>query len=89
MPTSGTALVRWLGRTAAATRPEGRRPPSLKDISRRAAHAAERTAILKALEDTQWNRLRAAKLLNISYRSLLYKIKDAGLGPKKRVPGQP
>ncbi len=59
---------------------------SLREISRRAANAAERTAILKALEETQWNRLRAAKLLNISYRSLLYKIKDAGLAAKKSLP---
>jgi two-component system response regulator AtoC len=58
---------------------------SLKDISRKAADAAERTAILKALEETKWNRLRAAKLLSISYRSLLYKIKDAGLDRKRRA----
>jgi DNA-binding NtrC family response regulator len=53
---------------------------SLKDISRKAALAAERQAILDALEQTGWNRMRAAKLLNISYRALLYKIKDAALG---------
>jgi two-component system response regulator AtoC len=58
---------------------------SLKDISRKAAQAAERDAILKTLEETQWNRLRAAKLLNMSYRSLLYKIKDAGLDRKRRA----
>jgi two-component system response regulator AtoC len=58
---------------------------SLKDISRKAAHAAERDAILKALEETRWNRLRAAKLLNISYRSLLYKIKDARLDDKRAL----
>ncbi len=52
---------------------------SLKNISRKAALAAERQAILDALEQTRWNRMRAAKLLNISYRALLYKIKDAGL----------
>ena len=52
---------------------------SLKHISRKAALAAERQAILDALEQTRWNRMRAAKLLNISYRALLYKIKDAGL----------
>jgi two-component system response regulator AtoC len=52
---------------------------SLKDISRKAALAAERQAILDALEQTHWNRMRAAKLLNISYRALLYKIKDAAL----------
>jgi two-component system, NtrC family, response regulator AtoC len=58
---------------------------SLKDISKKAAQAAEREAILKALEETQWNRLRTAKLLNMSYRSLLYKIKDAGLDRKRRA----
>ena len=44
---------------------------SLKQISREAAQAAERRAILKALEETQWNRVRAARLLHTSYRSLL------------------
>jgi two-component system response regulator AtoC len=57
---------------------------SLKDIARRAAHLAERDAILQALEQTQWNRVRAAKLLAISYRALLYKIKDAGLDRERR-----
>src|SRR5262249_36402177 len=60
-------------------------PASLRDISRKAAQAAERDAILRALEETQWNRLRAAKLLKMSYRSLLYKIKDAGLDRKRRA----
>jgi len=57
---------------------------SLKDISRKAAQVAEREAILHALEQTQWNRVRAAKLLEISYRALLYKIKDAGLDRGRR-----
>ena len=56
------------GRTAAI---------SLKDISRKAAQGAEREAILQALEQTRWNRIQAAKLLGISYRALLYKIKEA------------
>jgi two-component system response regulator AtoC len=60
-------------------------PVSLKDISRRAAQIAEREAILHALEQTQWNRVRAAKLLEISYRALLYKIKDAGLERGRRT----
>jgi len=38
----------------------------------------------KILEQTRWNRVRAAKLLNISYRALLYKIKKAGLAPMVR-----
>jgi two-component system, NtrC family, response regulator AtoC len=56
----------------------------LKDISRKAALAAERKAILWALEETHWNRVRAAKLLNISYRALLCKIKDSALDETAR-----
>src|SRR5258705_8731868 len=62
---------------------------SLKAISRKAARAAERDMILKALEETHWHRLRAAKLLNISYRSILYKIKEAGFDGKRRAPDRP
>ena len=54
---------------------------SLKDIARTAARAAEREAIARVLAQTGWNRVRAARLLKISYRALLYKIKDAGLDP--------
>jgi len=53
--------------------------PSLKDVARQAARNAEREAIAKVLEDTRWNRVKAAKLLRISNRALLYKIKDVGL----------
>jgi two-component system response regulator AtoC len=62
---------------------------SLKDIGRRAAQVAEREAMLQALEQTQWNRVRAAKLLDISYRALLYKIKDAGLDRERRSAHRP
>ncbi len=57
--------------------------PSLKEISRRASQAAERAAIAKTLEQTGWNRVRAARALRISYRALLYKIKQAGLGAER------
>ena len=57
---------------------------SLKRIARQAAHAAEREVILLVLERTEWNRARAAKLLEISYRALLYKIKNFGLRPTRR-----
>jgi len=53
--------------------------PSLKEISRRASQAAEREAISRMLEQTGWNRVRAARALRISYRALLYKIKQTGL----------
>ena len=62
---------------------------SLKSVGRKAAQAAEREAILRALDQTRWNRLQAAKLLNISYRALLYKIKDSGLEPERRATSEP
>ncbi len=48
----------------------------LKEITRRAVEEAERSAIMQALSTTRWNRRRAAQLLKISYRSMLYKIRD-------------
>jgi two-component system response regulator AtoC len=48
----------------------------LKDVARRAARIAEREAILRALIRTGWNKRRAAKRLQVSYKALLYKIKD-------------
>jgi two-component system response regulator AtoC len=71
------------------TRPAKAATLSLKDIARKAAQVAEREAILQALEQTQWNRVRAAKLLEISYRALLYKIKDSGLDRERRGAHRP
>jgi two-component system response regulator AtoC len=59
----------------------------LKDIARKAARRAEQEQILRTLEQTRWNRGKAAKLLNISYRSLLYKMKDAGLSRSAPIIG--
>lgn len=53
--------------------------PSLKEVHREAILKAESEAIRKALEVTNWNRKKAANLLNISYKALLYKIKACGL----------
>ena len=52
---------------------------SLKDISRSAAREAERELILQMLTKTRWNRKEAAEILGISYKALLYKIKENGL----------
>jgi two-component system response regulator AtoC len=52
---------------------------SLKDISRSAAREAERELILRMLQQTHWNRKETAAILGISYKALLYKIKDSGL----------
>jgi len=50
--------------------------PSLKEVKRRAVRQAEGRLIKAVLEETGWNRKRAAKILQISYKALLYKIKD-------------
>jgi two-component system response regulator AtoC len=54
---------------------------SLKLLVRNAKGEAERGAIAGALEQTHWNRKAAARLLNVSYRALLYKIQEYGLVP--------
>jgi len=51
---------------------------SLKTAARAASREAERELILKALARTRWNRRRAAQELQISYKSLLYKLKQIG-----------
>ena len=49
--------------------------PSLLEIGRRAAMKAEREAIERTLTQTRWNRRQAAKILKISYKALLNKLK--------------
>jgi len=44
-----------------------------------AKQQAETDAILGALNATRWNRKRAAKMLNIDYKALLYKMKKLGI----------
>jgi two-component system response regulator AtoC len=51
-------------------------PVSLKEIARTAAREAERELIQRMLTRTCWNRKEAAEILGISYKALLYKIKD-------------
>jgi two-component system, NtrC family, response regulator AtoC len=53
---------------------------SLKAAARAASREAEREMIMKALARTRWNRKRAAQELQISYKSLLYKLKQIGFG---------
>jgi two-component system response regulator AtoC len=52
---------------------------SLKQITRQAVREVERKVITKMVEASNWNRKRAAKRLNISYRALLYKLKEVGV----------
>ncbi len=74
-------------RIAAETSSGGPEPPSSKaegelSLKRRISALVtqeEKKVISEALRRTNWNRRKAAKLLEISYRSLLYKIKDYGI----------
>jgi DNA-binding NtrC family response regulator len=59
--------------------------PSLKEVHQEAIKKAESEMIQKALEMTNWNRKKAADKLNISYKALLYKIKETSLD-KRFIP---
>jgi two-component system response regulator AtoC len=56
----------------------------LKNISKEFIRALERNVILEALRANHWNRRRAAQALKISYRALIYKIRDAGFAGKRK-----
>jgi two-component system response regulator AtoC len=58
---------------------------SLKKLTRQAVRELERKVILKVLQNCHWNRKQAARALSISYRALLYKIRDAGLPSNRAV----
>ena len=52
---------------------------SLKKVRKKALDRVEKEVISYVLEKTGWNRSKAAKILNISYKTLLYKIKDLNI----------
>ncbi len=58
---------------------------SLKQVTREATRDIERRVILDTLSACHWNRKKAAEILRISYRALLYKMKQGGLPAKRRV----
>jgi two-component system, NtrC family, response regulator AtoC len=55
----------------------------LKSLARSAKDEAEAEAITKALDQTNWNRKQAAAILQISYKALLYKIRQYGIAEVK------
>ncbi len=61
----------------------------LKKVVWQVGQEVERKIILKALQDNHWNRKRVARALNISYRALLYKIRNAGLPSKRLLAANP
>jgi len=66
----------------------------LKEASRRATSAATGAVILKVLQANRWNRRKTATDLNMSYRSLLYKLREVGIPQRRKAhrgfpPAQP
>jgi DNA-binding NtrC family response regulator len=56
---------------------------SLKKLTRQVVREVERKVILRALHHHHWHRKQVACTLGISYRALLYKIRDAGLSSSR------
>jgi len=54
---------------------------SLREIARRAAREAERKALVEVLDRSHWNRVKASRILKVSYKTLLNKIAECGLTP--------
>jgi two-component system response regulator AtoC len=57
----------------------------LKEASRRATSAAASAIILKTLQANHWNRRKTAEQLKMSYRSLLYKLREVGVPLRRRA----
>jgi transcriptional regulator with PAS, ATPase and Fis domain len=57
--------------------------PPLKEVKKRAVQEAESKLISAVLKETGWNRKKAATILQISYKALLYKIKELDLDKNK------
>jgi two-component system response regulator AtoC len=75
----GDESVAMTGLRSMLVRPEARvngEKTSLKEAARAASREAEKELILKVLTRTRWNRRRAAQELQISYKALLYKLKQ-------------
>src|SRR5205823_12111190 len=58
----------------------------LKSLLQSVKGVAEKNAIATALEQTRWNRKAAARLLRVSYRTLLYKIQQYHMSPPDYFP---
>ncbi len=56
----------------------------LREVGRRGAQEAERKALLEVLDYVSWNRTEAARILKVSYKTLLTKISQYGLTPPIR-----
>lgn len=62
---------------------------SLKKLTKQLVIELEKQIIFKSLQVHDWNRKKTAQALKISYRALLYKIRDAGLSSRRTVSSSP
>jgi len=67
---------------------EAKESVPLKSLCKEAIRASEKNIILAALRANHWNRRKTAQELKISYRLLIYKIRNAGLVPKNPQAGE-
>jgi two-component system, NtrC family, response regulator AtoC len=74
--------------TAAPITSSAGRGLPLRNIAKEAIRELERNVILEALQKNHWNRRKAAQALKISYRALIYKIRDAGLVSRRGAEAQ-
>ncbi len=71
------------GSAAAQEQKQPQQQPDLKEMVRNLKNGAEMEVIAQVLEETAWNRKRAATKLNISYKALLYKIRQYDIRPRQ------
>jgi two-component system, NtrC family, response regulator AtoC len=65
--------------------PAGQAPVTLKRLAKDAIRELEKSVILETLHANHWNRRKTAQALKISYRALIYKIRDAGLATRRET----
>jgi len=79
-----TLVARRQPKASAAPPASSPTSESLRDIARRGAQEAERKALAEVLDRVQWNRAEAARVLKVSYKTLLNKIAECRLQPPPR-----
>ena len=65
--------------------PKGTETSGLKELGKKAAETAEKEIIQNILQETHWNRKETAKLLQVSYKALLYKIEKYHLNKRREL----
>ncbi len=86
---SGSRMAPTGASAAVSAADRGSAERGLKAIARQAALEAERRALLEVLNQVRWNRTEAARILKVSYKTLLNKIAECGLIDRgSRRPGE-